>query len=125
MTQIDPPSVDTAALAAARKKELTLAPLGNMHVVILEDAITMTAGGIHLPAAAQEAPCVGTIIASGPGLKSGFGAETIQCQCGPGDKILLARHAVLTCVLPTGESFSMVHEGDVYAKIKLIDPEEA
>lgn len=84
---------------------LTIKPLGDRIVAILEPAAPKTASGILLPENAQEAPLLAKVVATGP--KSELLAD---------DRILYKEFAA-TNITVEGEEYLVINEEDVLAVV--------
>ena len=74
-----------------------------------------TAGGIVLPAAAQEKPQRGTVVAVGPGklLESG---ERGELSVGVGDEVIYGKYGG-TEIEVEGQDVKILRESDILAKV--------
>ena len=83
---------------------------------IRKDAQVTSAGGIELPAFAQEMVTTGTIVAQGEGRIS-EGGQRVPMATRVGDKVLFKRHGPLD-VLVGDEVLGFMFERDVLAVIE-------
>lgn len=80
--------------------------------ILIDKAPDRSAGGIYLPAAAQEEQSQGVVWCVGPGkLEKG---ERVPCQVSPNDKVIFGRFAGVDVEL-NGKTLRIVRECDVMA----------
>ncbi len=107
------------ATASKKKKKasgMNIQPLGDRIVVLRDESLETTAGGIVLPSAAQDAPARGVVLATGDGRLLDNGKRS-ELQLKNGDHVIFSSYA--------GEKFKMgddelllMSEGDVVAVIE-------
>lgn len=89
--------------------------LGDKVFVKLDTPEDVTAGGIIIPDAAQQAPWQGTVVASGPGRTFNSG-RFVENTVKPGDRVIVPRWA--TEVEIDGQKLIMVPEESVMAVLE-------
>lgn len=100
-----------------KKEEFPIKPLADRVVVEpLEEATSMTPGGIHLPESAQEKPQLARVVAVGPG-KMGDDNERIKPEVQIGDKIFHSKYGG-THVKYQGKEYIILREEDILAIVQ-------
>ena len=92
---------------------LSLKPLADRVVVEPAPAEDKSAGGIILPATAQEKPQQGTVVAVGPGKASDSGS-LIEMTVKNGDKVLYGKYSGSEIALE-GTDYIIMRESDILA----------
>lgn len=88
-------------------------PLGNRVLVKRDDAITVTAGGLHLPATAQSKSDRGVVRYVGPGGVEASTGLRLAVSVKPGDVVIFPRSAIELEV--GGEKLVMLQEPEIFA----------
>lgn len=89
----------------------TLTPLADRVLVKPQPADTVSAGGVHLPDAAQERPQSGTVVAVGPGQHK-HGPPDLT----PGDQVLYSKYGG-TEIEHDGQELLVLKETDIIARL--------
>lgn len=88
-------------------------PLGNRVLVKRDDAVTVTAGGLHLPATAQSKSDRGVVRYVGPGGVEASTGLRMGVSVKPGDVVIFPRSAIELEV--GGERLVMLQEPEIFA----------
>src|SRR3954453_12800777 len=91
-------------------------PLSDRVVILPDEKISRTKGGILLPDKAQDRPMTGKIIACGPGALNEQGTLNLM-QVKVGDVVLFSRYAGNEFEAQ-GTTYSIMRESDVMAVLK-------
>ncbi len=104
------------ATATKTKSKVKLQPLGDRVVVVRDESLDTTAGGIVLPDSAKDKPARGKIVNIGDGrmLKDG---KRSQFQVKTGDRVLFSSYAGETFTIDDQE-FLLMREEDILAVIE-------
>ncbi len=86
-------------------------PFDDLVVVKREESKSVSAGGIYIPAVAQEQLDIGTLVAKGPGKRSEKGT-ILPMEVKVGDTVMFSKYANMVFRL-NGESFVTMREGDL------------
>ena len=92
---------------------LKIKPLADRVVIEPDEAQEVSAGGIILPATAQEKPQQGKVVAVGPGKVSDAGT-LIESAVKKGDTVLYGKYSG-TEVTIDGREYSIMRESDILA----------
>jgi chaperonin GroES len=95
---------------------MKLKPQGDRVVVLVEEAPTVSRGGIHLPERSRRNTQMGKILAVGPGRK-GENGERIPLDLRVGDKVAFTRHAGDT-VPELGDNIIILPEREILAVVE-------
>ncbi len=104
------------ATATKTKSKVTLQPLGDRVVVVRDESLDTTAGGIVLPEAAKDKPARGKIISIGDGKLLNDGTRS-KFQVKKGDRVLFSSYAGETFRIDD-EEYLLMREEDILAVIE-------
>jgi chaperonin GroES len=102
---------------AERLQSFPIHPLGDRVVIMPDEALEKSRGGILLPDKARERPARGTVLAVGPGKRLPDGGRA-PVDLKPGLRVLYGRYAGSDVEL-AGETVVVIREEDVHA---VLDP---
>jgi len=97
---------------AKRECECKLIPLADRIVVVSDEAVTQTPGGILLPDQAQERPKRGMVVAVGSGSWNRDGTARLPMDVGMGMTVLFGSYAGSEAEID-GEKFLILSQADV------------
>ena len=101
----------------AKKASCPIKPLNDRVVVEpLEQAVTTSPGGIHLPESAQEKPQLAKVVAVGPG-RVGDDNERVPVEVKIGDRVFHSRYGGTTVKLE-GQEYIILKEEDILATLQ-------
>ncbi len=93
---------------------MNLEPLNDRVLLVRDDAVTQTPGGIFIPDAAKDKPVQGTLVAVGPGrIEKG---ERVTMTLKAGDKVLFGKYSG-TEIKFEGKDYVLLGEGDILARV--------
>ncbi len=104
------------ATATKSRSKVTLQPLGDRVVVVRDESLDTTAGGIVLPEAAKDKPARGKIISIGDGKLLNDGTRS-KFQVKKGDRVLFSSYAGETFRIDD-EEYLLMREDDILAVIE-------
>jgi chaperonin GroES len=93
-----------------------LRPLGDRVLLRVQEAASVTAGGVVLPDSAKERPMAGEVVRTGPGKWDEDAGERVAPKVQAGDRVLYFKYAGDAMETPTGEKFVVLHESDILCK---------
>lgn len=99
------------------KGGLSIKPLGDRLVVKPSEEAADKVGSLYIPDAAKEKPLEGTIVVLGTGKKKKVGGDAVAFDVSVGDKVLYGKYSG-TEIKVDGDTYLMMHEGDVLAVIE-------
>eukprot|EP00884_Botryococcus_braunii_P012252 jgi/Botrbrau1/21027/Bobra.0144s0039.1 len=82
----------------------------------VQEAAGVSLGGVLLPDSAKERPIAGTVVRTGPGKREKDGARKAP-KVKAGDQILYFKWAGDVIEAPSGDSYVVLHEVDILAKV--------
>ena len=103
-------------MATATKSKVKLQPLGDRIVVIRDESLDTTAGGIVLPESAKDKPARGKVVSVGDGKLLSDGTRG-GFQVKKGDRVLFSSYAGETIELDDQE-YLLMREDDVLAVLE-------
>jgi chaperonin GroES len=95
---------------------MNLKPLGDRLIVEALEEEQTTVGGIVLPDTAVEKPQRGTVVAVGPGARSGDTGEVIPMDVNEGDTVVFSKYGG-TEIKVEATDYLILRESDVLAKV--------
>eukprot|EP00884_Botryococcus_braunii_P012249 jgi/Botrbrau1/21024/Bobra.0144s0037.1 len=93
-----------------------LQPAGDRVLIKVQEAAGVSLGGVLLPDSAKERPIAGTVVRTGPGKREKDGARKAP-KVKAGDQILYFKWAGDVIEAPSGDSYVVLHEVDILAKV--------
>lgn len=101
------------ATATKKKSKTNLQPLGDRVVVVRDESLGTTAGGIVLPESAKDKPARGKIVSVGDGKLLNDGSRS-EFQVKKGDRILFSSYAGESLTIDDQE-YLIMREDDILA----------
>ncbi len=101
------------ATKAKKKSKTNLQPLGDRVVVIRDESLDTTAGGIVLPESAKDKPARGKIVSVGDGKLLNDGSRS-DFQVKKGDRVLFSSYAGESLTIDDQE-YLIMREDDILA----------
>lgn len=105
------------ATATKSKTKTKLQPLGDRVVVIRDESLDTTAGGIVLPDSAQDKPARGKIVSLGDGKLLSDGSRG-EFQVKKGDRVLFSSYAGESLTIDDQE-YLLMREDDILAVLEV------
>ena len=105
------------ATATKSKTKTKLQPLGDRVVVIRDESLDTTAGGIVLPDSAQDKPARGKIVSVGDGKMLNDGTRG-EFQVKKGDRVLFSSYAGESLSIDDQE-YLLMREDDILAVLEV------
>uniref|UniRef100_A0A061S1Q5 20 kDa chaperonin, chloroplastic n=1 Tax=Tetraselmis sp. GSL018 TaxID=582737 RepID=A0A061S1Q5_9CHLO len=92
-----------------------LVPILDRVLIKIEEAVTVTAGGMLIPDASNERPMCGEVIRTGPG-KKGPDGELEKMPVTAGDRVIYFKYAGDVIPTASGARYTVVHASDILCK---------
>lgn len=83
----------------------------------VEEAASVTSGGVLLPDSAKEKPIAGTVVRTGPGKVDKESNELKKPRVAEGDRVLYFKWAGDAMETPNGGQYVVLHEQDILCKV--------